>query len=166
MLTPLFTFLLMRIAIACAASWIEPQIWWFASIYLFLKSQLRPIEGDGVSRTDVCFPAFLISEFHLSGAKNKKILTSISELAGSPDSNLKESLDALPWQPIQNHLRKFLHLLLAALLLQCCTGGMTLLTFYILQDICHAYNSPTTYHAWLFAQHPRWSGHSSVQGNV
>ena len=40
--------------------------------------------------------AFLISEFHLSGAKNKKILTSISELAGSPDSNLKESLDALP----------------------------------------------------------------------
>ena len=40
--------------------------------------------------------AFLISEFHLSGAKNKKILTSISELAGSPDSKLKESLDALP----------------------------------------------------------------------
>ena len=33
--------------------------------------------------------AFLISEFHLSGAKNKKILTSISELAGSPDSQLE-----------------------------------------------------------------------------
>ena len=47
------------------------------SIVAFLKKEIK-VFGPGS-----CSLAFLISEFHLLGAKNKKILTSISELAGS-----------------------------------------------------------------------------------